>query len=150
MRHWKRVLFVLLLAWVPTTAFAGPADDAGAVIDRWATAFNANDLEAVLKLYAPDAIFLGTLSPAIAEGTEPIRAYFARLPGSGNKVNIEERRRVVLGDGAVLETGFYEFTLIRDGNPVPTPARFTIVVAKRGDEWLIAHHHSSMRPKPPQ
>jgi uncharacterized protein (TIGR02246 family) len=150
MTHWKRVLFVLLLAWVPTTVFAGPADDAGAVIDRWATAFNANDLEAVVKLYAPDAIVLGTLSPTIAEGTEPIRAYFARLPGSGSKVVIEERRLVVLGDGAVLGTGFYEFTLIRDGKPVPLPARFTVVVTKRGDDWLIAHHHSSMRPKPPQ
>jgi hypothetical protein len=57
---------------------------------------------------------------------------------------------VVLSDSAVLGTGFYEFTLIQDGKPAPTPARFTMVLVKRGSDWLIAHHHSSQRPKPPQ
>src|SRR5262249_37152689 len=26
---------------------------------------------------------------------------------------------------------------------VPGPSRFTMLVTKRGDEWRIAHHHSS-------
>jgi hypothetical protein len=56
----------------------------------------------------------------------------------------------MLTDGAVFVTGFYEFTAIRDGKPVPTPARFTMIVAKRGGEWLILHHHSSRRPEPAQ
>jgi len=29
-----------------------------------------------------------------------------------------------------------------DGKAVPGPSRFTMLVAKRGDEWCIAHHHS--------
>jgi uncharacterized protein (TIGR02246 family) len=146
-----RVLIIVLLALGPTgAAFASPADEASAVIDHWAAAYTANDADAVVKLYAPDAILLGTRSPLLAEGTEPIRAYFASLPGSGNKVAIGERRMVVLSDSGVLGTGFYEFTLIQDGKPVPTPARFTMVLVKRGDDWLITHHHSSQRPKPPQ
>jgi hypothetical protein len=28
-------------------------------------------------------------------------------------------------------------------------AIFTIVLVKQGNEWLIAHHHSSLRPPPP-
>lgn len=103
-----------------------------------------------MKIYAPDTILLGTVSPVINEGSGPIRAYFARLPGSGNKVTIGERRIVVLSDSAVLGTGFYEFTSMQGGKPVPRPARFSMVVVKRGGEWLIAHHHSSERPKPPQ
>jgi len=39
-------------------------------------------------------------------------------------------------------TGFYTFTRMVDGKPVPGPSRFTLVT-KRGDEWRIAHHHSS-------
>jgi uncharacterized protein (TIGR02246 family) len=140
----------VLVALAPLTAVAGPAEDASAVIDHWAAAFSANDLEAVVKIYAPDAIRLGTVSPILVEGTEPIRAYFARLPGSGDKVAIGERRVVALSDDAVLGIGFYEFTAIRDGAPVSTPARFTMVVVKRGNDWLILHHHSSQRPKPPQ
>jgi uncharacterized protein (TIGR02246 family) len=147
----RRVLIIVLLALAPTgAAFAGPADEASAVIDHWAAAYNANDVDAVVKLYAQDAILLATTSPLLAEGAGPIRAYFARLPGSGNKVAIGERRMVVLSDSAVLGTGFYEFTLNQDGKPVPTPARFTMVLVKRGSDWLIAHHHSSQRPKPPQ
>jgi len=145
-----RALILLLLALPPTTTFAGPAEDANAVVDRWAAAFTANDADAVVKLYTPDAILLGTVSPIIAEGTAPIRDYFKGLPESGNKVVIGDRRSVVLSEGAVLATGFYEFTSIRDGKPTPTPARFTMIVVKRDGEWLIAHHHSSRRPPPAQ
>ena len=56
--------------------------------------FSANDADAVVKLYASDAILLGTVSPILSEGTEPIRAYFARLPGSGTKLALGERRLV--------------------------------------------------------
>jgi uncharacterized protein (TIGR02246 family) len=141
---------LVLLALPSTIALGGPAEDANAIVDRWAAAFTANDAEAVVKLYAPDAILLGTASPIIAEGTAPISDYFKGLPGSGNKVVIGERRTVVLGDGAVLTTGFYEFTPIREGKPAPIPARFTMIVVKRGSDWLIAHHHSSRRPQPAQ
>jgi uncharacterized protein (TIGR02246 family) len=150
MARFTRVLVFMLLALVPMSASAGPAEDASAVIDRWATAFNANDADAVLKLYASDALLLGTVSPILSEGTDPIRAYFARLPGSGTKVVIGERRIVVLSGQAVLGTGFYEFTRMQDGKPVPTPARFTMVLVERDGAWLIAHHHSSQRPNPPQ
>jgi uncharacterized protein (TIGR02246 family) len=150
MARFTRILVFMLLTLVPMSASAGPAEDASAVIDRWATAFNASDADAVLKLYASDALLLGTVSPILSEGTDPIRAYFARLPGSGTKVVIGEGRMVVLSDQAVLATGFYEFTRMQDGKPVPTPARFTMVLVKRDGAWLIAHHHSSQRPNPPQ
>ena len=145
-------LFVMmLLVLAPAAVFAGPAEEATAVIDRWVTVFNTNDADAVVKLYAQDATLLGTLSPILSEGPGPISAYFSPIRGSGITVAMGERRLLALGDGAVLATGFYEFTRIQDGKPVPLPAaRFTFVVAKRGGDWLIAHRHSSQRPKPPQ
>jgi hypothetical protein len=44
---------------------------------------------------------------------------------------------VVLSDTAALGVGFYTFRM---------PARFSFVVVKRGDDWVIAHHHSSAIP----
>jgi ketosteroid isomerase-like protein len=68
-----RVLIIVLLALAPTGAvFADPVDEASAVIDHWAAAYNANDADAVVKLYAQDGILLGTTSPLLAEGTGPI------------------------------------------------------------------------------
>jgi ketosteroid isomerase-like protein len=48
-----------------TAALASPAEDASAVADRWAAAFTANDAEAVVNLYAPDAILLEETGPAV-------------------------------------------------------------------------------------
>ncbi len=135
----------MLLVLGPVASFAAPVDAASAVIDRWATGYNANDAEALAKLYTVDAILLGTRSPILSDGTAGIRAYFTsvRQPGDGAKVTFGERRMVVLGDRAVLVTGFYEFTRPASS----TPARFTMVIVKRGSDWLIVHHHSSERPK---
>jgi uncharacterized protein (TIGR02246 family) len=139
-------LIGLILLFTQAASFAGPAEDANAVVTQWAATFSSNDAEVLLKLYTSDAILLGTVSPVIADTAEARRAYFARLPGSGNKSVIGERRTVVLSDTAVLVTGFYDFTLIRDGKADESPARFSMLVVKRGNDWLIAHHHSSARP----
>lgn len=130
----------------PAAASAGPADDASALLDRWVAAFNANDAKAVTALYTDDAILLGTSSPVISQGTEQIFNYFARLPKSGDQVRISERHLLVLDDTAVLASGFYEYELVQGGRAVLAPARFTMVMVKRGDQWLIAHEHSSQRP----
>jgi uncharacterized protein (TIGR02246 family) len=141
-------LLLLLVVVVPAQAVAGAAEDANALVDRWAATYSANDPDAVLQLYTDDAVFLGTVSPIIADNAEGRRAYFARLAGTGNKSSIAERRTLVISDTAVLVTGFYDFTLMQDGKAVASLARFTMLLVKRGDGWRIAHHHSSARPKP--
>lgn len=145
-----RVLGLLLLSLATTMVFAAPAEEANAVIDRWSAAYTSNDPEAIVKLYAPDAILLGTVSPVISVGTEAIRKYFALVKGSGNKNTIQERHTIVLDDSAVVVTGFYEFTRMKDGQPSPSPSRFTMLVSKRNGEWQIAHHHSSPHVLPKQ
>ena len=129
---------------------AGPAEDANAALDRFSAAYTANDVEALVKLYAPNAILLGTNSPAISEGREAVRAYFTnlKLAGSGNRNEIQERRTIVVDDSAVVVTGFYQFTRMSDGKPVAGPARFTVLLTKIDGQWLIAHHHSSPRAAP--
>jgi uncharacterized protein (TIGR02246 family) len=132
----------LLLAASTTVAFAGPAEEANAVIDQWSATYSANDRDALVNLYAPDAILLGTTSPVISEGSDGIRKYFQELPGSGRKNTIVERRTIVLGETAVVGTGFYTFSRAAE-NDTPRPSRFTMVVVKRDGRWMIAHHHSS-------
>lgn len=135
--------FIMSILAAPSLALAGPAEDANGAIDRWSTAYSSNDPEIIAKNYWPDAILLGTVSPAISEGTEAIITYFAPIKGTGNKNAIDERRTIIINDNAVVVTGFYTFTRMVDGKPVPGPSRFTMLVTKRGDEWRIAHHHSS-------
>jgi uncharacterized protein (TIGR02246 family) len=137
-------LFSLVLSLLPATGIAGPADDANAVVDRWASTYSANDAPALVALYAPDAVLLGTTSPVMSEGTEAIRVYFKDLPGSGRSNVIVERRSFVLSPDAVVVTGFYNFARAAEGN-VPRPSRYSMLVVRRDGRWLIAHHHSSPR-----
>jgi uncharacterized protein (TIGR02246 family) len=141
-----------LLMMLPALAIAGVTEDANAAIDRWSAAYTANDVEAVVKSYWPDAILLGTKSPVISTGEDAIKKYFTdlKLQGSGNKNVIQERHAILIDDNAVLVTGFYEFTRMQEGKPVPGPSRFTMLVTKRGGEWRIAHHHSSPRVEAPK
>jgi uncharacterized protein (TIGR02246 family) len=148
MKGFFRFVFITLIVMSPAAAVAGPAEEANAVVDRFSAAYTSNDPETVVKLYAPDAILLGTVSPVISVGTEAIRKYFSMLKGSGNRNAIRERHTIVLGDNAVVVTGFYEFTRMQDGKPVPGPSRFTMLITRTGDEWRIAHHHSSPHVQP--
>jgi len=81
----------------------------------------------------------------ISQGTDAIRAYFSDIKGSGAKNSIGERYTMVLNDNAVIVTGFYDFTRLKDRRAVSAPSRFTMLLIKDGGEWLIAHHHSSPR-----
>jgi len=143
-------LAALALILTVHASVAGPAEEANAVLDHFAAAYTANDVDALVQLYAPNAILLGTRSPVISEGRDAVRAYFTKLKlaGSGNKNEIQDRRTIVINDSAVVITGFYQFTRMSDGKPVVVPARFTVLLTKTGDKWLIAHHHSSPHAMP--
>ncbi|WFU18483.1 SgcJ/EcaC family oxidoreductase [Bradyrhizobium sp. CB3481] len=135
--------FIAMILMAPTLALAGPSEDANAAVDRWSVAYGTNDPETIAKTYCPTAVLLGTVSPVISEGTQAIIKYFTPIKGSGNTNAVEERRTITINDSAAVVTGFYTFTRIVDGKSVPGPSRFTMLVTKQGNEWCIAHHHSS-------
>lgn len=145
-----RLVLVTLLSLVPAQVYAGPAEDAGALFARWKAAYDANDNVAVAKLYATDALLHGTRSRDVTVGREAITKYFTVVVGTGNKVEFREQDLKVLNDQTILVVGFNDFMRNKDGALTPEPARFTMVLVKQGDEWFIAHHHSSLRPAPKQ
>ena len=69
---------VALFASLCSTAIAGPKEDALQVVEKWAKAFTESDVDGIVKLYAPDALFLGTGSKTVVVKPEEIRKYFAR------------------------------------------------------------------------
>ena len=70
----------------------------------------------------------------MSEGADAIRKYFSVLKGSGYKSAVGERRTIVLGDSAVVVTGFYELGIL-DGKS--RPSRFTMLIVKRDGIWNI-------------
>jgi uncharacterized protein (TIGR02246 family) len=132
------------LALASAPAIAGPAEDASAIVDQWSATYSANDRDALAKLYAPDALLLGTTDQVATRGTADIREYFVALEKGGRKNTIKEKDVIVLGPEAVVVAGFYDFAR-KEQDYEPRPSRFTMVIVKRDGQWLIAHHHSSPR-----
>src|SRR5215218_11039749 len=140
---------VFILMASIATASADAKSDALQIIDRWAKAFTASDVDAIVKLYAPDALFMGTGSKAVVTKPEGIRTYFeaALLNNRPRGASLNSSETMVLSDGAVLVTGLDTVTGVRDGTPVSASGRVTFVVAKRGAEWQIVHFHRSAMPQ---
>lgn len=149
----------LLLSIVPGCAVA-PQDGAAsaaaragvaAAVTKWTTVFVDDNPDAILALYDEDGILWGTLSPTIAVGKQAVRGYFERaykaLPG--HRVTFGEQQIRVFGDTAV-NSGYYTFSYVRDGETRTIPARYSFVYRKRGEQWMIVDHHSSAMPPPPK
>lgn len=134
-----------------TAASSRSADEAGvaAAASRWTQLFVDDNPDTILALYDDDAVLWGTLSPVILRGRTALRGYFERaykaLPG--HKVSFGEQHVRVFGDTAI-NSGYYTFSFVRDGQPQTLPARYSFVYRKRGNDWIIVDHHSSAVPGP--
>jgi uncharacterized protein (TIGR02246 family) len=143
-------LSVVLLSLAPV-AWAGPKEDVAAATLTWARALGEDDPDKVLPLYSEDAVLWGTLSPTVRADRGALRDYFVTafkvLPGL--KVTFGDQL-IRVYDGTAINTGYYTFSYIKDGEKKSLPARYSFTYVKRGDAWLIVDHHSSAMPAPPK
>ena len=146
------VAVVLVLNWLLTSsALAGPKEDIQAATMKWAETLGQNDPAKIVLLYATDGVLWGTLSPTLRSNRAALRDYFVGafkvLPSL--KVNFGEQLIRVYGDTGV-NTGYYTFTYVKDGEPKTLPARYSFTFVKEGGNWMIVDHHSSAMPAAPR
>jgi uncharacterized protein (TIGR02246 family) len=144
----KRFVSAVFLSLVlgPALSFAAVGDDVAAATQAWADAYNSHDPMRVLARYHPEAVFWGTTSATLRDSPEEVLTYFSGLSRRPNAhVTIGESRVRVFGDVA-LNTGFYTFTDVVDGEATIRPGRFSFAYRLVDGEWLIADHHSSQLP----
>jgi uncharacterized protein (TIGR02246 family) len=123
-------------------------DEAYNAVKRWAEAFNAGSASAVAALYASDATIWGTLAQTLTSTPHDVEAYFAAAARAGLKVELGDHVSSLISPICVIDTGHYEFSRSTDGQMARFPARYSFVLVKQNLGWAIAHHHSSMMPKP--
>jgi len=132
-------------------ALAGPQEDVAGASMKWAAALAENDPDKMLPLYAQDAVLWGTLSPTVRSSPAALREYFVNafkaLPGL--KVAFGEQLIRIYGSTAV-NTGYYSFSFVRDGEARTLPARYSFTYVNKGNNWMIVDHHSSAMPQPPK
>lgn len=143
-------LNIVSLSFAPI-ASAGPKEDVAAATLAWAQALGEDDPDKVLPFYSDDAVLWGTLSPKLRADRTALRDYFVAafkvLPGL--KVAFGDQLIRLYGDTAV-NTGYYTFSYVKDGETKTFPARYSFTYVKNGDNWLIVDHHSSAMPATPK
>ena len=146
----KFTLSIILLSFA-TCASAGPKEDVATAASTWAAALGEDEPDKVLQLYSDDAVLWGTLSPTVRADRSALRDYFVSafrvLPGL--KVSFGDQLIRVYGSTAV-NTGYYTFTYVKDGETKIFPARYSFTYVKNGENWLIVDHHSSAMPQAPK
>ena len=125
----------------------GPmVEEVRAAYERWIEAVTGGDPDAVLGLYAEDAVLMATFSPAPRAKPQELREYFIHFTAlPGLRASTSEAITRIYGDVATHD-GLYTFTYRKDGEVAEVPARFSFIFRKRDDRWLIAGHHSSQVP----
>lgn len=114
--------------------------------------------EAVLPLYADDAILLPTLSNEIyynqKDADNYMGDYFKKFT-SLNNLSAQTNKLITRSYGDIaINSGLYTFSYTDNdgqdgaaGNTIMVPARFTFVYKKQEDgSYKIVEHHSSMLP----
>lgn len=148
-RHRSPVVLPLVLLGIAGAVWAGPKEEVAAATAQWATMFVDDNPDQILTLYAPDAVLWGTLSPTVRQGPAALREYFVAafkvLPG--HRVSFGEQLIRVYGKTAI-NTGYYTFSYVKDGETKTIPARYSFVYVKTDRGWLIVDHHSSAMPAP--
>ena len=137
----------LCLALLPFSSVrADDRADVEAATQRWISAFNRKDADAVAALYAPDAVFQGTSSGVIRDTPALVRDYFNSLANLGDQRMATGDHRIQLFGDIAVSSGYYTRSGTQDGKPVEAKARFSFVYARRNGRWLIVNHHSSAVP----
>ncbi len=140
----------LLAVLVCSSAESARAADSGpaAVDAAWVKGMRANDADAVVKCYAPDAVAWLPDSPA-AQGEKAIRSLYEGLL-SANTVNdavlseVREKhaRNVAVRWGKFLLT----LTPKAGGDRIVMSGRFSEVLERRAGRWVYVVDHASAEP----
>ena len=138
---------LLVLVGIAPMAWAGDKEDVAAATAKWAEVFTDDNPDPILALYDTEAVMWGTLSPTRRDNPEAIRDYFVKafkaLPG--HKVTFGDQLIRVYGNTAI-NTGYYTFSFVKDGEAKSLPARYSFVYVKRNGAWKIVDFHSSKMP----
>jgi len=145
-RHISLALLLVLVGIAPM-AWAGDKEDVAAATAKWAEVFVLDDPDPILDLYDKEGVLWGTISATRRDDPAALRDYFVKafkaLPG--HKVAFGDQLIRVYGNTAI-NTGYYTFSFVKDGEAKSLPARYSFVYHKRNGAWKIVDHHSSKMP----
>jgi uncharacterized protein (TIGR02246 family) len=134
--------------------FAAPASaqvqGAKVVDDAWVAAVKAGNVDAVVALYAPDAV-LYTPDEMESRGTAAIRASYTNMLSGMTITDAEVNAQYQTSGDLSVGYGTATLTMVPKGGGSPTrmTVRITAAAKKIGGKWLYVADHASVPAGPP-
>jgi uncharacterized protein (TIGR02246 family) len=123
-----------------------PEQEIRNVIDRWADALRSRDLDSLMALYAPDAVFFDGIAPLQITGDayrKNWEEYFAWFPGPVD-FGTRNMKITVGGNAAFFSALVYLKGTNAEGRAEGAWMRETVGYERRAGRWLIIHEHWSL------
>jgi uncharacterized protein (TIGR02246 family) len=118
-----------------------------ALLDRVAKTFGDRDIDGFLACFAPDpdVVMIGTGADETGTGTEEIGELIKRAWSQSESASLRFGRTLISAAGSVAWiTADASVKAQVGGRDLAEDLRFTIVLEKRADTWLIVQTHDSL------
>jgi ketosteroid isomerase-like protein len=121
--------------------------DIRALLDNWAAAIRAKDIDRLMSLYSPSIVYFDVVPPLRIKGSDAVRRNFLRwFDGWTSAIGQD------IGELSILESGNIAaaYMLIRasgtlkNGRTVKYWVRASVCCQRSAQEWLITHEHVSL------
>jgi uncharacterized protein (TIGR02246 family) len=147
-RAWCVLLAVLGACVVPPAPRGDPRLEIPAMLTRSAAAWNRGDLAGFMNDYARDSLTSYVTAGHVQYGWQPLfdryqAAYFASGKSRDSLTFDEVRVRPLTTDLTLCTARF----ALHRGQQLIASGPFTLILAKRDNQWLIIHDHTSTDPK---
>jgi uncharacterized protein (TIGR02246 family) len=122
-------------------------DQIRALLDERVRAIRDRDAQALTSVCAPDVVSFDALPPLQRLGAEAVRARAEEWLGwYDGPVGYDIRDlRITAGDDTAFASYLYRVTgTMTNGSTVDMWVRSTVCLRKSGNDWLIAHEHTSV------
>jgi ketosteroid isomerase-like protein len=116
------------------------------IIEEWAAAVRARDIDAVLRRHAQELLMFDVVGPVRLQGLDAYRRTWIEqfFPWHGGTGRFElADLKVSAGADVAFATALLECAGTEDGKKVAFTLRLTIGLEKRNGEWIIVHEHHS-------
>jgi uncharacterized protein (TIGR02246 family) len=142
---------IVIGACFTSVAVAASDDEAAiqALEDRFASAFNAGDADAIMKVFVPDKslVVFDVAPPRQYVGADAFRKYwieFFRMFKTPPKFDISDLSLTVDSNVGFGHSIQHLVGTDTQGRPIELTVRVTDGFRKIGGNWLIAHSHISV------
>lgn len=154
MRKQRTIMLIVMMGWMLCTggssAYGDDVDTLRASFEREIGAFNARDLDTLMRNQHEQVIALNPASPTPSDGKAARRQGYQARFAAPEQVTVTPKNpqfRVIENTGLVWGE-YTTTTTAKDKSPTTVAVRFTRTYVKSGGQWFLVLYHVAPLPTP--